>query len=151
MRSAPLVKAALVALAETLWPAPSLASYGAPGTYQPDEIVAVMGQRFEVTRPTMGTGRSREEAVETDVVFSVFVPGAEEAQRAATERAYAMSLELDDHFRVAPQETLGGACREAWTTRGELVESRVTASPKSGNVAGRVAELTVTVTTLARR
>ena len=110
-----------------------------------------MGQRIEVTRPTMGTNRSREETVETDVTFSVFMPGADEAQRDATERAYAMALQLDERLRSAPNEALSGACRDAWTVRGELVESRYTSSPGGGSVSGRLAELTVVVVTVARR
>ena len=54
MNSAPAVKSALVALMNALWDAPTLVTYGAPGSYLPDEIAAVMGQRIEVTRPTMG-------------------------------------------------------------------------------------------------
>lgn len=149
--SGPAVKAALVTLFGTLYP-DALASYGVPGAFQPDEIAAVMDQRFEVSRPTMGTGRSREEAVETVVVFSVFVSGDESSQRVATERAYAMCLALDEHFRTGPQETLGGSCREAWVTSGELAESVVTPPPGGGSgVTGRVAELSVTVTSRHRR
>ncbi len=151
MNSAPAVKSALVALMNALWDAPTLVTYGAPGSYLPDEIVAVMGQRIEVTRPTMGTNRSREETVETDVTFSVFMPGADEAQRDATERAYTMALQLDERLRSAPNEALSGACRDAWTVRGELVESRYTSSPGGGSVSGRLAELTVVVVTVARR
>ena len=151
MNSAPAVKSALVALMRSMWDAPTLVTYGAPGSYLPDEIAAVMGQRIEVTRPTMGTNRSREETVETDVTFSVFMPGADEAQQDATERAYAMALQLDERLRTAPNEALGGACRDAWTTRGELAESRWTSSPRGGSIAGRLAELTVTVVTVARR
>ena len=69
--SAPAVKAALVAACEVLFPAPALVSYGRPGTYQPDEIVAVMGQRTVNTRGAMSPARQREETVETVVVFSV--------------------------------------------------------------------------------
>ena len=145
MNSAPAVKSALVALMNALWDAPTLVTYGAPGSYLPDEIAAVMGQRIEVTRPTMGTNRSREETV------SVFMPGADEAQRDATERAYAMALQLDERLRSAPNEALSGACRDAWTVRGELVESRYTSSPGGGSVSGRLAELTVVVVTVARR
>ena len=146
------VKAALITTLTTLFPSPTLVSYGAPGAYQPDEIVAVGEQRFEVTRPTMGTNRSREEAVETDVTFSVFSSGGDTAQQVATERVYAMALALDEHFRTKPNETLGGACRDAWVTGGDLREAKATPSPAAGSgVSGRVSELTVTVTTVARR
>ena len=37
-------------------------------------------------RPTMGTGRSRERAIEVDVTVSVFVPGDEMVQWDASKR-----------------------------------------------------------------
>lgn len=150
-QSGPAVKAALIDLFRTLYP-DAYASYGMPGAYQPDEIAAVLNQRFEMTRPTYGTGRSREESVETDVVFSVLVPGGEEAQQAATERAYAMALALDEHFRTKPQETLGNSCRDAWITEGELSEDKSVPDPRTGEgVVGRIANVTVILSSVHRR
>ena len=148
--SAPLVKAALVDTVLTALFPGVLVTYGEPGSYQPDEIIGVRDQTFEATRPTMGQ-RSREEAVETVVTFSVFAAGDDGAQRTATERVYAMALALDEHLRVSPNETLGGACRDAWVGVGELLESKAAPSANTSTVAGRVAELSVVVSTLARR
>lgn len=148
--SAPGVKSALKSVLEGLFPAPTLVSYGAPGQYQPDEIVGVLNQRTAVSRPTMGTARSREEVVETDVVFSIFAPGDETQQVVATERAYAMGEALADHFRTKPNETLSGACREAWVSGHSLLEARVVSPDDNTTVLGRTAELTVTVTSYAR-
>jgi hypothetical protein len=149
--SAPLVKASLKTTAETLWASDDvLVTYGAPGTYQPDDIVGILDQRFEIERPTMGN-RSREEVVETAVTFSIFRHGGEEAQQIATERAYALAAQLDEYIRAKPNETLGGSCRDAWVSGGELVETKVLPRQKSDVVAGRAAELTVTVTSRHRR
>ena len=145
--SAPLVKAYLVDTVFPLLFPDTLAAYGVPGSYQPNEIAAVRDQRFETSRPTMGQ-RTREDAVETDITFSVFVPGDD--QRTATERAFEMAAALDEHLRTSPNETLGGATRDAWVGAGELVESKAT-PPTGTGVTGRVAELTVILTTLARR
>lgn len=152
MKSARDVKAALVALLPTIYPAATLVSYGLPGAYLPDSIVYVSDQRFDITKPTMGTNRSREEVVETEVTYSIFVPGDVEAQKTATETAYSLALLLDEYLRVKPNETLGGACREAWVSAGELLEAKAGTTETGANgVAGRVATLTVIVTTTARR
>ena len=148
--SAPAVKAALVAACEVLFPAPALVSYGRPGTYQPDEIVAVMGQRTVNTRGAMSPARQREETVETVVVFSVYRPGDQSQQQDATERAYAMCDDLTEYLRTSPNEALGGACREARVTSHELVESAVTVPGDPSRVTGRTAEIEAVVTSTAR-
>jgi len=152
MKSARDVKAALVALLPTLYPATTLVTYGLPGAYLPDSIVYVGDQRFDTTKPTMGTNRSREEIVETEIVFSIFVPGDVEAQKTATDTAYTLALTLDDYLRVKPNETLSGACREAWISGGSLEETKAAPSESgSMGVAGRVSTLTTILTTTARR
>ena len=145
--SAPGVKAALQVVLVGLHPDPVLVTYGAPGAFQPPEIVALLDQRVTVERPTMSPARPREEIVETDVVFSVFTAGDAEAQQLATERAFEMLGPFIDYFKTKPNETLSGACREAWVTGYVLNESTV---PTKDGIAGRLSEITATVTSRTR-
>lgn len=153
--SAPAVKAALKAQLATLFPPPVVVSYGLPGAHIPDEIIVVGDQNVEVGRPTMGTARSREEVVETVVTVSIYRTGDETVQQVATERAWEVFDSLSQWFRTKPNETLGGACREAWVTSGALVESVVheqgTEDGDDLYPMGRAADLTVVVTSLNRR
>lgn len=137
--------------------APVYVCLGHPGSYQPAEFVAVgMDVRQLITRPTMGTNRSREKTAEIDVVTSVFVPGMipddvtpSGTQADALSRACALSDSLESYFRTAGNETFSGACREAWVSNiagpamGEMYD-------KAGHPIGRVAELTVTITAAIR-
>lgn len=148
------VKAGLFTLAGTLYGSYDdlLVSYGMPdGNFQANDIVAVLDQRLEVTRPTMATSRPREEQVQTLVLFSCWRagPGAD-VQRTATERAWALFDVLADHFRTSPNETLSGACREAWVVSGELRESKTYSRENPEHVTGRVTDLTAVVTSKAR-
>lgn len=129
----------------------ALTTHSTPDPNLPNDVVSVGAQRFEVSKPTMGTNRSREEVVETDVMFSCYRPGDEKAQRIATTQAFTMALALDEWFRTKPNEELGGACREAWVSGGELDESKVVPAEGGTAVQGRMATLVVTVTTRARR
>jgi len=147
--SAPLVKAALVTQLGVLYPAPTLVSYGDPAEYQPEELVSVMGQHVVIDRPTSGTNRPREEMVETTVEISVYVGGSTDVQQIATERAYVILSGLQDYFKTKPNETLGGACREALVTAYDLTES-LSLSPDTGRVTGQVATIAVIVTSHAR-
>lgn len=130
--------------------APVLVTYGPPGSYQANYIVAIMGSRQPVTRPTMGTGRSREKMAEVDVVVSVFVPGTEVAQQTASEACDDLVDLLDSYFRTSPNETLGGACVEAWVSNVDGPTPDLVTNPETKAVMGRVAESIVTVTARIR-
>lgn len=117
-----------------------------PDQYQPPLIVAVAMdvRQIPVQRPTMGTRRSRRVEAEIDVVISAYAAGGS----AATARTACNGLTnmLESYFRTSPNETLGGACREAWVSAvAGPVGAKVT-HPKSGAVTGRVASSVVTVT-----
>lgn len=143
------VKAALHALfANTLYPGTHVC-YGDPGSFLPDTLISIGDQRLEFEPGPMSTARPREESVDTDVVFMCFVAGDVEAQKVATDAVYDLADVLGEHLRVKPNETLGGACRSATITAGALVEAK--AKPRGGGVAGRLAALSITVTTQARR
>jgi len=143
------VKSALFDAFTGLFPAPTLVSYGDPGEYQPNEIIAVMGSVVPVSRPTASTNRSREEGAETTVIVSVYVPGGQEAQQTATERAYAMVGQMSDYFRAAFNARLGGAAYDSWISEYDDVPS-VAVDPATGNATGRVCEITVKILSKSR-
>lgn len=129
---------------------PVLVCYGRPGSYQANYIVAVMNTRQPITRPTMGTSRSREKEAQIDVVVSVYVPGTEVAQQTASEACDDLVELLDAYFRTSPNETLGGACREAWVSNIDGPVPDVATNPETKAVTGRIAESIVTVTARVR-
>lgn len=150
-QSAPAARAALYTALQGIYAAsvdsggsPVLVSYGKPGTYQPDYIVAIIDTRRGVGRPTNGPRRSRRSPVEIDVVFSLFVPGAEVAQQTVSDACDGLISMLENYFRTAPNEALGGACWDAFVSNVDGPKPEVIAS-KSGGVSGRNAEATVTV------
>jgi hypothetical protein len=133
-----------------LFPAPTLVSFGDPGAYQPDVIVAVMGGKIPVARPTMGTNRSREKTCDVEVMISVYIPGDnQQSQVAAWTAAQAMSDQLEAYFRTAGNETLSGACREAYVSD-TVVDLSNIRDADSGNQSGSIAEITATVTAYVR-
>lgn len=149
--SAVAVKSALVSTLRTLFPAPVLVTYGAPGNNQPDDVIAVLDQQLDLERMPLGTARRREETLRTQVVVSVFRGGDGPAtQQTATERAWAIHDALDAHVRTSPNETLGGACRDCWVESADLVESRIDSPDGGGLILGHAADLTLTVVTTAR-
>jgi hypothetical protein len=139
----------LYAVCQSLFPPPVLVSFGDPGAYQPDVIVAVMGGQIPVARPTMGTNRSREKTVTMDVIISVFVAGGDPSQTSAWTTAQAMSDLLEAYFRTSPNETLSGACREAWVTNTAPVFSNAR-DAATGNQTGSICDITVTITAAVR-
>lgn len=145
------VKDALYAACLALWPTTgaTLVSFGPPGSYQPNEIVAVMGSRILVSRPTMGTTRSREEVAVTEIIFSVYVPGDEKAQTTASDRAWAMVGQLSDYLRSGTNPQLGGAAYDSWISEYDD-DMQVAIDPNSGSATGRVHEITVFVTSKSR-
>ena len=144
--SAPVVKARLVALMESLFDSLTLVCWGPPSTYQPQDIVSVGGQVIEFGAAPMAPTRPREEIVQTAVTFSSFTT---DEQSVATLRAFELYDVLADHFKTAPNETLGGACREAIVS-GFEVEEFVTSPAVGSGVMGRTTAITATVTTRTR-
>lgn len=131
--------------------APVLVTYGRPGSYQADYIVAVgMGTRQPITRPTLGTNRSRQKDVEIDVIVSVYVPGTEVAQQTASEACDDLTELLDTYLRTSPNETLGGACFDSWVSNIDGPVPDVVTNPETKAVTGRIAESVVTVTARIR-
>jgi len=128
---------------------PVFVCLGEPGQYAPATIIAIATDvRMPITRPTAGTGRSREIQADIDIVISALVPGGPEAQQTAIDAALQLQGLLETYFRTSPNETLGGACREAFVSTAQL-QSYIgyqQASQGEPYPIGRVAANTVTVT-----
>lgn len=132
--------------------APALVTLGPPGVNAPSALVVVaIATRQPVERPTMGPGRSREKAVEFDVLINVWAGGTESGQQAAIEKVDDLSELLEAYFRTAGNETLGGGCRDSWVSNVVGPVPDLTVDPASGAVSGRQAESTVTVTARIRQ
>lgn len=144
--SAPAVKAGLMTLLTSLYSDPTTVHWGPPTTFQPAEIVSVGGQVVEFGAAPMAPTRPREEIVQTVVTFSVFTA---DDQRTATLRAFELYDVLADHFKTGPNETLSGACREAFVS-GFEVEEFVTSPAIGSGVRGRTTAIAATVTTRTR-
>lgn len=136
---------------------PVFVSFGDPGQYQPDAIVAVMngGTSQPIARPTLGTNRSRELPLEVAVMFSVYTPGGPEVYQTSLDAVTSMVRQLEDYLRISPNERLGGACRDSWVSAlagptGTVVYDPASVQGQSPVVTGRVVEATATVTALIR-
>lgn len=142
---APTVKAALFAQLGSLYSSPVQVCFGHPGTYLADDIVSVAGVRSRQDVSTMSPQRTREEELDVDVVFSSYRGGGPEVQQVVTERAYALLALLEDYLKTTDY-TLGGTVRLARVTSHDLAES----DDPDVLAAGRVAEITATVTCQVR-
>jgi len=90
-----------------------LVSFGTPGTWEPDEIVAVGRVSESQDQATMGTNRSREEVIELEVVISVARGGGPEMERVCSDRCYEILRLIERHFRM-DDVTVGGTVRECF-------------------------------------
>lgn len=125
-----------------------LVSPGDPGNYEPDLIIAVMGVTAPMKHPTSGPARSNDERVTIQVLVSAYVAGGPEVQQLANQNAWSASEQIRNYFRTSPNETLGGACYNAFVSNRvltpeiawEQVDDLPTPVP-----AGRVATVDVSV------
>jgi len=122
---------------------------GAPSVTVPDIIISMgTDARGSITRPTLGTPRSRETVLEIDVVISVAIGGDERVQGPARALAYELLEPLLEWFRVHGQETLGGACRDSFVTA--TPGQPYPATTAEGSIYGRAYDITATVTAYVR-
>lgn len=131
----------------------TLVSRGDPGEYTPDLIVAMMGTRAPITQPTAGTNRSRDKRIAIDLVISSYVHGGIEAQQPAEDAAWDAADLIEAYFRTSPNETLSGACYNAFaeTTDVNLSVSWERIDDMADPVpVGRIADISMTVTAWIR-
>ena len=121
-----------------------------PSRYDPDVIVAVAtAVNQPIERPTQGPQRSREITATVDIVFSVALPGGRQAKTEARRVASVAAQLLELYFRQPGNETLDGACRDAWVSSIKGPDMATLNTPEGG-VWGYAADLTATVTTRIR-
>jgi hypothetical protein len=129
--------------------APVLTVYGFPGTYQPQNIVAVgISTSQPVTRPTMTTNRSREKQCTVTVTISVFRAGDESAQESAADDCDDLVVLLETYFQTSPNERLSGSCRDSWVS--SIDGPTLAPSYAEKRVIGYTATAVATVTIIVR-
>jgi hypothetical protein len=139
----PGVKSYLVdTLLPTLFPAAQVI-YGPPGGWLGEQVISVGNATVESSQMILGANRPRREDAEVEVILSVFQGGGPEAQQTATEAAFAMLGTFADHFRTQGNETLGGACDNAYVSAYSLDETDDPDVLEKGRYAALVATLTV--------
>lgn len=150
-------KAALITDLQTLFPAPTLIAYGFPGTYLPDEIVAVRGVTSDREFGPMSTQRKLTETLAIDLVVSV-ASGGPDSQQAATERAWDMLATIETYLSDvgvadSAQLTLSHSVWQAWVSHYDLVESDESLTDADGTPLvnkSRWCDIDVTVSAKAR-
>lgn len=131
--------------------APPTVVLGRPTNHQPNIIVAVgLSSQETITRPTHGTGRSRERQIELSVTISVFIPSSENDQINASDQCDDMVDQLENYLRAGENNRLGGACRDSFVSAIDGPTPDVVYAPQSSNATGRVSEAVVTVTGFVR-
>lgn len=146
--AAPDFKQAMVAAAHTLWdetdPDVQIA-FGHPGKTQADDIVAFGRLTSEQEPSAMAPTRPRTERLTLDVVFSVYRAGGPEMEQVASDRAYALLGQLEEHVRLT-DTTLGGTVQFCFLTAHESTGS----TDEQTLSRGRLIETTAVFTAQAR-
>ncbi|PRB69516.1 hypothetical protein [Arthrobacter sp. MYb213] len=88
---------------------------GTPGSFTPDEIVAVTSLEIQQDFATMGPNRSREETLTVDVVFSCLFGGDDTQELPSQERAFELLSIIERHVRME-DTTLNGTVRHCLLT-----------------------------------
>ena len=136
------LKAALFAALpnEAALAAPVLVCYGLPGTYQPDDIVAILDADGDSQHATISPNRSREETIRQTFTISCYRGG--DLQQTCTERAFALMDAVVDYCRTT-DPTVGGTVRS-------MLPDVTWGFEESVEEQGRVTDLTFTLTFNAR-
>lgn len=114
---------------------------GAPGTFLPDEIIAVTQMEAQFDFATLGTNRSREVTMTVDVVFSCLFQGDGSMELPAQTRAMDLISRIEESVRLN-DSTLGGVVRHCLLT--SVQTDGVT--PEEYLQAGRGVDVTATFT-----
>ena len=153
MSGIPKLRVAIIDLLRGLYPTDVQITYGPP-TDLAERMIYIDGTRIPTNaNPTRGGGarRSVDETSEIDVIFSAYVAGIanpelseDDAQRRASDTAWAMYDELQDHFRSPSSAPLTPGARDPWIT--EVKEEIYPA----GDDSGWICDVTATITTITR-
>ncbi|WP_434922935.1 hypothetical protein ACR9WD_05960 [Glutamicibacter sp. PAEs-4] len=136
-----LFEAIKTIMAETADTEDVLVAPGTPGSFQPDEIIAVTELEVQQDFATMGANRTREETLTVSVVFSCLFGGDETQELPAQERAFDLLGRIERHVRME-DTTLGGVVRQCLLT-GVQTDGQ---TPEEYLQAGRGVDVTATFT-----
>jgi hypothetical protein len=93
-----------------------LVTFGAPGTYTPQDIVSFLDVEANQDLATLGTNRGRDETIDLTVSISCLVPGGQEAELLAHDRAYTL-LRAIEYYARRTDTTVGGTVRHCFCIR----------------------------------
>lgn len=147
--AAKAVKAALVTVCSTLWPAPVLVTYG-PGDTEAQDMVEIRDVTFNEGAGRMATLRRRWHSFAVSGRISTYRGGGAEVQQLTTEAALDMLGELADYLQDAgvagsSQNTLGGTVHWSRITMFALHEPDDDEIADGGLTEGRYAYVDFTV------
>lgn len=89
-----------------------MVTFGAPGTYEPEDIVSFLAVTSEQQTATLGN-RSREETLEITVAVSCFRGGGQEQEAVTSARAYQL-LRMVEYYARKTDTTIGGTVRDCF-------------------------------------
>jgi len=108
-------------------------TYGHPGTFEPEDLVSFGRLTSSQDPATIGTNRSREEALTLEVQISCWRGGGVEVEQVCAQRAYQLLRMIETYARQT-DTTIGGTVRhcflvahesEGQTDPGSLEQGRV--------------------------
>jgi hypothetical protein len=122
-----------------------LVTFGAPGTYAPNDIVSFLDITADQEVATLGSNRGRDEQIDLTVSISSVVHGGQEAELLAHERAYGLLRALEYYVRRT-DTSVGGTVRHCF-----LVRHGSSGQTDPALIAqGRVTEIVATFRAVAR-
>lgn len=93
-----------------------LVTFGAPGAYNPNDIVSFLDISADQDVATLGTNRGRDETIELTVSVSCVVGGMQEAELQSHNRAYDLLRAIESYARRT-DPTIGGTVRSCFLVR----------------------------------
>lgn len=144
--AAPAIRAALLELVRTALDGdPAHVCAGHPGTYQPNDIVAVgISSDAQSEMGPLSPSRKREETVSLSLTISCYRGGGNEVAELVADRAFELLATIEAALRT--DYSIGGTCRFAALTAwraDEAVDEDILAM-------GRVTEIVATITCQSR-
>jgi hypothetical protein len=107
-------------------------TFGAPGTYDPEDLVSFLDIASEQETATIGN-RSREETLTLTVAISCFRGGGQDSELVASARAYDILRRLEQYVRKT-DTTLGGVVRHCFLVGHDSTGATDPASIDKGRV-----------------
>lgn len=90
-----------------------LVCFGAPGTYEPEDIVSFGRVTVRQDPATMGNNRAREEVLTLTVTISIARGGGQDQEIVCSDRGYALLRRIELYARKT-DTTIGGTVRHCF-------------------------------------